>query len=203
MIERAPSLDALLNEIRACRLCEAELPLGPRPVVRAAESARILVVGQAPGTAVHASGIPFDDPSGERLRDWMGVDADTFYDESRIALVPMGFCYPGRGKSGDLPPKKRCARTWRTPLLGALPQIELTLVIGQYAMAWHLPGAKRLTLTETVRRHADWGDALLPLPHPSPRNNIWLARNAWFEAEVVPRLRVRVRRTLGLTSSKQ
>ena len=179
------------------------MPLGPRPVVRAAESARILVVGQAPGTAVHASGIPFDDPSGERLRDWMGVDAETFYDQSRIALVPMGFCYPGRGKSGDLPPKKRCARTWRAPLLGALREIELTLVIGQYAMAWHLPEAKRLTLTETVRRHDDWGEALLPLPHPSPRNNLWLARNPWFEAEVVPRLRERVRETLGVTSSRQ
>lgn len=203
MNDAAPSLDVLLNEIRACRLCEAELPLGPRPVVRAAASARILVVGQAPGTAVHASGIPFDDPSGERLRDWMGVDAETFYDESRIALIPMGFCYPGRGKSGDLPPKKRCARTWRGPLLGALPQVELTLVIGQYAMAWHLPEAKRLTLTETVRRHAAWGDALLPLPHPSPRNNIWLARNPWFEADVVPRLRERVGSVLAATSSKQ
>ena len=203
MEDPSPSLNTLLDEIRACRLCAAELPLGPRPVVRAAASARILVVGQAPGTAVHASGIPFDDPSGERLRDWMGVDPETFYDESRIALVPMGFCYPGRGQSGDLPPKRRCARTWRTPLLDALGEIRLTLVIGQYAIAWHLPEAKPLNLTETVRRHADWGEGLLPLPHPSPRNNIWLARNPWFEAEVVPRLRERVRETLGPTSSKQ
>lgn len=203
MSEMPLRLNELLPQVRACRLCETELPLGPRPVVRAAESARILVVGQAPGTAVHASGIPFDDPSGERLRDWMGVDAETFYDTSRIALIPMGFCYPGRGKSGDLPPKKRCARTWRAPLLEALPAIELTLVIGQYAMAWHLPEAKRLSLTETVRRHADWGEDRLPLPHPSPRNNIWLARNPWFETEVVPRLRERVRKTLGATSSKQ
>lgn len=203
MSESTPFLEGLLYEIRTCRLCEAELPLGPRPVVRAAESARILVVGQAPGTAVHASGIPFDDPSGERLRAWMGVDAATFYDESRIALVPMGFCYPGRGKSGDLPPKKRCAQTWRVPLLEALPQIELTLVIGQYAMAWHLPAAKRLNLTETVRRHDDWGDRLFPLPHPSPRNNLWLARNPWFDAEVVPRLRERVGEALGAISSKR
>ena len=193
----APRLDELLHDIRACRLCQADLPLGPRPVLRAAPTARILVVGQAPGTAVHASGIPFDDPSGERLRHWMGVDADTFYDESRIAIVPMGFCYPGRGKSGDLPPKKRCARTWRSPLIDALPNVELTLAIGQYAIAWHLPEAKRLTLTETVRRHADWGEHRLPLPHPSPRNNIWLARNPWFEADVVPKLRRAVRRTLS------
>jgi uracil-DNA glycosylase len=201
MDEPSYSLDELLCQVRACRLCEDELPLGPRPVLRAAESARILVVGQAPGTAVHASGIPFDDPSGERLRDWMGVDAKTFYDESRVALVPMGFCYPGRGKSGDLPPKQRCARTWRTPLVDALREIELTLVVGQYAIAWHLPEAKRLSLTETVRRHADWGPRLLPMPHPSPRNNIWLARNPWFEAEVVPRLRRRVRAVLGSISS--
>ena len=203
MTESPNRLDDLLLQVRACRLCETDLPLGPRPVVRAEESARILVVGQAPGTAVHASGIPFDDPSGERLRDWMGVDSETFYDTSRIALIPMGFCYPGRGKSGDLPPKKRCARTWRTPLLGALPHIELTLVIGQYAMAWHLPEARRLSLTETVRRHADWGGDRMPLPHPSPRNNIWLARNPWFEAEVVPRLRERIRETLGTTSSRR
>jgi uracil-DNA glycosylase len=203
MRESSARLDELLGQIRACRLCEADLPLGPRPVVRAAESARILVVGQAPGTAVHASGVPFDDPSGERLRDWMGVDAETFYDESRIALIPMGFCYPGRGNSGDLPPKKRCARTWRNSLLGALREVELTLVIGQYAMAWHLPEAKRLSLTETVRRHADWGESLLPLPHPSPRNNIWLARNPWFEKDVLPQLRRRVRETLGATSSTQ
>ncbi|MEE4174818.1 MAG: uracil-DNA glycosylase family protein [Xanthomonadales bacterium] len=194
-------LDELLREVRACRLCAAELPLGPRPVLRAAPSARILVVGQAPGTAVHASGVPFDDPSGVRLRDWMGVDEDAFYDEERIAIVPMGFCYPGRGKSGDLPPKRRCARTWREPLLAQLPDITLTLLFGQYALAWHLPEARGLSLTETVRRHAAWGDHVLPMPHPSPRNNLWLARNPWFEAEVVPVLRRRVRAALAPTSS--
>lgn len=190
------ALDELLTSIRACRLCADELPLGPRPVLRASTSARILVVGQAPGTAVHASGIPFDDPSGERLRDWMGVDAATFYDTSRIAIVPMGFCYPGRGRSGDLPPKKRCARSWRKPLMDLLPAIELTLAVGQYAIAWHLPQTRRLTLTETVRRYFEWGDAILPTPHPSPRNNLWLARNPWFEEEVVPVLRRRVQALL-------
>jgi len=185
-------LDELLDEVRACRLCAADLPLGPRPVLRAAPTARILVVGQAPGTAVHASGVPFDDPSGERLRDWMGIDAGTFYDERRIAIVPMGFCYPGRGRSGDLPPKRRCARTWREPLMARLPNLELTLLFGQYALAWHLPEAKGLSLTETVRRHAEWGEQVLPMPHPSPRNNIWLAKNPWFERAVVPELRRRV-----------
>jgi uracil-DNA glycosylase len=195
---KAPdSLDQLLVEVRACRLCEPELPLGPRPVLRASPSARILVVGQAPGTAVHASGIPFDDPSGERLRDWMGVDSQTFYDASRIAIIPMGFCYPGRGRSGDLPPKRRCARTWRQRLVDQLPEIELTLAIGQYAIAWHLPEARGLTLTETVRRHNEWGANRLPMPHPSPRNNLWLAKNPWFEIEVVPQLQARVARALG------
>jgi uracil-DNA glycosylase len=192
-----PKLELLLNEVRDCRLCEGDLPLGPRPVLRASESASVLLVGQAPGTAVHASGIPFDDPSGVRLRDWMGVEPATFYDEQRIAIVPMGFCYPGRGKSGDLPPKRRCAQSWREPLMALLPGIRLTVLIGQYAQAWHLPEARGLNLTETVRRHAEWGDAVLPLPHPSPRNNIWLARNPWFEREVVPRLRHRVREALG------
>ncbi len=192
-----PTLETLLDQVRACRLCEAELPLGPRPVLRAAATARILVVGQAPGTAVHASGVPFDDPSGVRLREWMGVDDATFYDESRIAIIPMGFCYPGRGKSGDLPPKPLCADTWRDALLSRLPDLRLTLLFGQYAIAWHLPEAKGSSLTETVRRRADWGTAVLPMPHPSPRNNLWLRRNAWFEHEVVPELRRRVAEALG------
>ncbi len=195
--DTSAELEQLLDEVRACRLCADELPLGPRPVLRAKPSARILVVGQAPGTAVHASGIPFDDPSGDRLRDWMGVDSDTFYDESRIAIIPMGFCYPGRGKSGDLPPKRRCARTWRQRLVDQLPAIELTLAVGQYAIAWHVPEARGLTLTETVRRHSEWGVGRLPMPHPSPRNNLWLARNPWYETEVVPVLKARVARALG------
>lgn len=198
MKDRPDSTDglaSLLAQVRACRLCEPSLPLGPRPVLRAQSSARLLIVGQAPGTRVHVSGVPFDDPSGERLRDWMGIDADTFHDEGRIAILPMAFCYPGRGRSGDLPPPPLCARTWRRPLLQALPDIELTLAIGQYAIAWHVPGRGR-TLTETVRRWREYGPALMPMPHPSPRNNLWLRRNPWFETEAVPELRLRVRRVL-------
>lgn len=195
--DEAPALARLLSDIRACTRCADELPLGPRPVLRAASSARILVVGQAPGTAVHASGVPFDDPSGERLRAWMGVDKNTFYDATRIAIAPMGFCYPGRGRSGDLPPKKRCARTWRAPLLEQLPNIELTLAIGRYAIDWHWPESRGRTLTESVRQFAQWPASLLPMPHPSPRNNLWLARNPWFEAEVVPVLQSRVRKALS------
>ncbi len=186
------SLDCLLKDIRACRLCEAELPLGPRPVLRAARTARILVASQAPGTAVHASGVPFDDPSGVRLRHWMGVDKETFYDTSCIAIVPMGFCYPGRGASGDLPPLPRCADTWREALMAQLPNIELTLAVGRYAIDWHLPDAKRETLSKVVRRRWVEGGMVLPMPHPSPRNNLWLAKNPWFEQDVVPALRKRI-----------
>ena len=188
----------LLSDIRSCALCEADLPFGPRPVLRAASSAKVLVVGQAPGRRVHASGVPFDDPSGERLRDWMGVTKDSFYDESVIAIVPMGFCYPGTGKSGDLPPRKLCAETWRSQLLDALPNIALTLVIGQYAHAYHLAEVHSnqvkapKNLTETVRNWQRYGPSIIPLPHPSPRNNIWLKRNPWFTEELLPQLRVRV-----------
>ena len=166
--------------------------MGPRPVLQAAPGARILVVGQAPGTRVHNTGIPFNDPSGERLREWMGIDRDTFYDESRMAIVPMGFCYPGRGKSGDLPPRPECAETWREPVLSHLSNIKLTLVIGQYAMAYHLPHLfkSKTTLTDTVRSwNIEENPHLIPLPHPSPRNNIWLKKNPWFEAEVLPLLK--------------
>ena len=181
----------LLNEVRACRHCEAELPLGPRPVLRASDSARLLIVGQAPGTRVHASGIPWDDPSGDRLRDWMQVDKSAFYDESRIAIVPMGFCYPGKGKSGDLPPRPECAPLWHERVLALMPQVELTLLIGSYAQAHYL-GKSRETLTERVRRWRDFGPRFLPLPHPSPRNTLWLKRNPWFEKEVLPDLRRRL-----------
>ena len=158
--------------------------------------ARILIAGQAPGRKVHHSGIPFDDASGDRLRDWLGIDKATFHDAGRIAILPMGFCYPGTGRSGDLPPRPECAATWRTRLLGAMPAIELTLVIGRYAQAWHLPDSCRATLTETVAAWRDHGPGMLALPHPSPRNNLWLERNGWFEAEVIPALRERVRRAL-------
>lgn len=192
----AESLDDLLVRVRACRLCEGSLPLGPRPVVQASASARILVVGQAPGRRVHASGLPFDDPSGDRLRDWMGIDRQVFYNERLVAAVPMGFCYPGTGASGDLPPRPECAEAWREALLAKLTGVRLTLVIGQYARRWHLPGA-RGNLTETVRDWRRYGPGLLPLPHPSPRNNLWLRRNPWFEEEVVPELRRRVARALA------
>ena len=149
-----------------------------------------------PGRRVHKSGVPFDDPSGDRLREWMGVSRETFYDATQIAILPMGFCYPGTGKTGDLPPRPECAETWRDAVLSGLPDVELTLVIGQYAMRWHLENEKK-TLTETVRAWKDERPARIPLPHPSPRNNIWLRKNAWFESEVLPYLRRRIRKLLA------
>ena len=186
-------LPLLLKEVRACTICAAHLPLGPRPVLQADARARILIAGQAPGSKVHATGVPFDDASGERLREWMGIGREQFYDPEIVAILPMGFCYPGAGSSGDLPPRKECAPQWRARLLQAMPRIELTLVIGQYAMAWHLPGATTKNLTETVRAWREHWPAVLPLPHPSPRNNIWLKANPWFAVDVVPAVRRRVR----------
>ena len=193
----ARTIDRLLTEVRACRICADVLPHGPRPVLQVATRARVLIVGQAPGRRVHDTGIPFQDPSGVRLREWLGVDEATFYDAEKIALLPMGFCYPGTGKSGDLPPRSECAPAWRAKLLSALPAIRLTLVIGQYAAAWHLGDKNRDSLTETVRALRDFGPTLLPLPHPSPRNNIWLRKNPWFERDVLPELRARVADALG------
>jgi len=186
------ALDALLREIRACRLCEAQLPLGPRPVLRAARGARLLVVGQAPGTRVHASGVPWDDASGRRLREWLGLDADTFYDAKRVAIVPMGFCYPGKAASGDAPPRPECRSTWHPRLLPLLPDIGLSLLIGQYAQAHFLGGARKASLTDTVRAWREYLPQHLPLPHPSPRNVAWFKANPWFEGEVLPELRERV-----------
>lgn len=174
----------------------ADLPLGPKPVLQIDPRARILIAGQAPGRRAHASGIPFDDVSGERLRAWLGIDRASFYDAARVAIVPMAFCFPGTGRGGDLPPPPLCARTWRRRLLALLPEIGLTVLLGRYALDWHL-GATAANLTETV---ADWRrhwPALLPLPHPSPRNGVWLKRNPWFETEVLPPLRARVRELLG------
>lgn len=182
----------LVDEIKACTQCAPHLPLGPRPVFQAHPDATILIVGQAPGTAVHETGIPFNDPSGERLRRWMGVDEATFYDAQKVALVPMGFCYPGRGRGGDLPPRPECAVTWRKPLLDHLKHVRLTIAVGRYAIDWHLQPAKKRTLTEIV---ADWQRVwpeLVPLPHPSPRNTLWLKKNPWVEAELVPELQARV-----------
>ncbi|MCP5382228.1 MAG: uracil-DNA glycosylase family protein [Kordiimonadaceae bacterium] len=190
------TLDDFLTEIRACKICEKSLPDGVRPVLRAGEGAKILIVGQAPGRRVHASGIPFDDPSGDRLRDWMGVDKDIFYDTSKINIVPMGFCYPGTGKSGDLPPRKECADAWRAPLMVKLSSVELTLVIGQYAIDWHLGNRRKKTLTDTVRTWQEYWPDYVVLPHPSPRNNIWLRKNDWFETEILPPLKKRIRELL-------
>jgi len=192
----AVRLSKLLTDVRACTICAAHLPQGPRPVLQADARARILIAGQAPGSKVHASGVPFDDASGERLRQWMSLSREEFYDPKLVAILPMGFCYPGTGSSGDLPPRKECAAQWRAQLLGAMPLIELTLVIGQYAMAWHLPGEATKNLTETVRAWQQHWPAVLPLPHPSPRNNIWLKANPWFELDVVPAVQARVRSLL-------
>ena len=185
------SLPVLLTQVRACTLCAAHLPLGPRPVLQLHASARLLIVGQAPGRKVHASGVPFDDASGERLRDWLGLTPKQFYDARQVALLPMGFCYPGTGKSGDLPPRPECAPAWRVPLLSHLKKIQLTLVIGQYAMAHHLPH-ERGSLTDTVQAWRNHWPNVVPLPHPSPRNNVWLKRNPWFDRDLLPLLRVRV-----------
>jgi uracil-DNA glycosylase len=201
------TLDRLLAEIRACRVCRdapqgAPLPHEPRPVLRAERGARICVCGQAPGTRVHQSGVPFSDPSGDRLREWMAVDRDTFYDASRIAIVPMGFCFPGLdGKGGDLPPRAECAPLWRSRVFAELPELRLILLIGQYAQGWHLGRERGRTLTETVhnwRAYTSRGDGTvsIPLPHPSWRNNAWLKKNPWFDAEVLPFLRAEVRHLL-------
>lgn len=182
------TIDALLTQIQACTICD-DLPLGPHPVLQISKTAKILIVGQAPGLAVHKSGVPFDDPSGVRLREWMGIDVETFYDASKIAIVPMGFCYPGRGKSGDLPPRKECIPAWREEVLEKLESVELTLLVGKYAQEYHLESRK--SLTGQVK---NWRQYLpnIPLPHPSPRNNIWLKKNAWFEKEIVPELQEQI-----------
>ncbi len=187
------SFSTTLNEVRACTLCAEYLPHGARPVVQINPAAKILIAGQAPGSKVHMSGVPFDDASGDRLRTWMGVNKNTFYDEKQIAILPMGFCYPGTGKSGDLPPRKECAEQWRNQLLASMPNIALTLVIGRYAIAWHLPEAKKGTLTNTVKSWKNYWPNTLPLPHPSPRNNIWLKKNAWFTREVLPTLQEQIK----------
>lgn len=189
-------LNLLLEDIRACTLCADALPHGVRPVLQASSEAKILVVGQAPGRRVHASGIPFDDPSGDRLRDWMGIDRTIFYDAAKIAIVPMGFCYPGTGKSGDLPPRTECAEEWRSPLMQRMTAVELTIVIGQYAIGWHLPEGRKTSVTETVKNWRDHWPGKIILPHPSPRNNIWLRKNPWFEDELLPPLKKRVRELL-------
>lgn len=189
---RGEALERLLVEVRACTLCSAQLTHGPRPVLQASATARILIAGQAPGARVHRSGIPFDDASGERLRRWMGIDRQLFYDPAFIAIVPMGFCYPGAGRSGDLAPRPECAPAWRARLLAQMPDLQLTLLIGQYALRWHLHGSTHPTLTQTVRAWRTHWPQVLPLPHPSPRNNRWFKRNPWFDDEVLAVLGPRV-----------
>lgn len=190
------TLPTLLDDIRACTLCQAHLPLGPRPIMQAHTSARILIAGQAPGRKAHETGIPFNDASGDRLRTWLGISREVFYDPKQIAILPMGFCFPGTGKSGDLPPRPECAATWRQPLLAHLKHIELTLVIGQYAQAYHLT-ERYPSLTSAVGAWRDHWPQLLPMPHPSPRNQRWLQRNPWFEAEILPVLQARISAILG------
>jgi len=186
---------ALLDEVRACKVCQKHLPHKVRPVLRAHPAAKILIIGQAPGIKVHQSGIPWDDASGNRLREWMGIDRDTFYDESKIAIVPMGFCYPGKGKSGDLPPRPECAPLWHEQILNELPEIKLTLLAGQYAQRNYLKEPQK-TLTQIIKTWKMYTPRYLLLPHPSPRNFMWFKKNSWFEREVIPYLRKVVKSTL-------
>jgi uracil-DNA glycosylase len=190
------SLPLLFKKVRACTLCSQHLPLGPRPVVQISASARLLIAGQAPGRKVHETGVPFNDASGDRLRSWLGVSREVFYDATQIAILPMGFCYPGTGKSGDLPPRPECAPAWRLPLLSHLKNLQLTLVIGQYAMAYHLPNEKA-SLTEVVQAWRKHWPHVVPLPHPSPRNNLWLKRNPWFERDLIPVVQNQVTKLLS------
>jgi uracil-DNA glycosylase len=186
-------LDAFLGELRACTVCAAHLPLGPRPIVRGHASARLLITSQAPGTRVHETGLTFNDRSGDVLRGWLAIDRDAFYDEDRVAIVPMGFCYPGRGaQGGDLPPRKECAPLWHARLLPHYPRIGLTLLVGSYAINYYLKGRTQRTMVETVRNWREYLPDFFPLPHPSWRNVLWMRQNPWFAAEVLPELRRRV-----------
>jgi uracil-DNA glycosylase len=184
---------ALAAEIEACVRCAADLPAGPRPIVRFSPTARILVIGQAPGSKVHATGKPWDDPSGDRLREWMGISREAFYDPAQVALMPMGFCYPGRASGGDAPPRRECAPLWHARILALLPPDRLTLLVGTYAQAAYLPPAKGRSMTTTVRAFRNFGPGLFPLPHPAWRSVLWIRRNPWFETEVRPALAEAVR----------
>jgi uracil-DNA glycosylase len=189
--------DACLREIRGCTVCARELPLGPRPVVRGTVSSRLLITSQAPGTRVHETGLSFNDRSGDVLRFWLGIDREIFYDESRVAIMPMGFCYPGRAANGgDLPPRRECAPLWHARLLPLFPAIRLNLLVGSYAIDYYLRERRKRTMTETVRAWREYGPRYIPLPHPSWRNVLWMRQNPWYEAEVLPDLRARVRAAL-------
>ncbi|MCB9046425.1 MAG: uracil-DNA glycosylase family protein [Chitinophagales bacterium] len=178
----------LLEQIRKCDICKEYLPSNPNPVLQASGTSRLLIVGQAPGSKVDKSGIPWDDASGTQLRRWLGIDPDIFYNPEIVALVPMGFCYPGKGASGDLPPRPECAPQWHRSLMANMNKVHLTLLIGQYAQAYYLGNAVKNNLTETVRAHREYLPTYLPLPHPSPRNRLWLSKNKWFEQDVLPLL---------------
>ena len=189
-------LNRLLAEIRSCRHCVDRLPHGPRPIAQAGTTARILIIGQAPGSKVHASGIPWDDDSGDRLRQWTGLDRETFYDPARVAQMPMGLCYPGKGSGGDLPPRPECAPLWHDRLRAQLPEIRLTLLVGRHAQGRYLPPRLRASMTESVRAFEAMPDGLFPLPHPAWRSRLWMAKHPWFEAQVLPVLRQRVAEAL-------
>ena len=186
-------MNNLLSEIRDCTICKEFLPLGPRPVLSAHKKSKIIIIGQAPGTKVHKSGIPWDDQSGKRLRSWLNVDNETFYNPEIFGIIPMGFCYPGKGKSGDLPPRKECAPQWHQLLWDEMKEVKLVLLIGQYAQKYYLKEKAKRTLTETVWNYGEYLPEFFVLPHPSPRNGIWLKKNDWFEKEVVPNLTERVK----------
>ncbi len=183
----------LISDIKQCTICAEYLELGPRPVLCADVDSKIVIIGQAPGTKVHASGIPWDDPSGKQLRKWLGVSDEDFYDPKKFAIVPMGFCYPGKGKSGDLPPRPECAPQWHEPLFDKMPNVELIILIGMYAQNYYLQKTAKKTLTETVRNYKEYLPNYFVLPHPSPRNRFWLTKNPWFEESVVPELQQMIR----------
>ncbi|MCK0146806.1 uracil-DNA glycosylase family protein [Arenibacter sp. F26102] len=189
-------MERFLSEIRSCQVCKAYLPLGPRPIVAAHPKARIIIIGQAPGTKVHETGIPWDDLSGRQLRKWLNISDPDFYDESKVALMPMGFCYPGRGKGGDLPPRPECAPLWHNGLLEKMTHLELIILIGNYAQNYYLGKSAKRTLTETVKCYREFLPKYIPLPHPSPRNRFWQTKNPWFQTEVVPVLQDRVAQIL-------
>ncbi len=191
------NLENLLSEISACKVCKEHLPLGLRPIVSAHSNARIIIIGQAPGTKVHATGIPWDDPSGKQLRKWLGVSDELFYDETKIALVPMGFCYPGKGKGGDLPPRKECAPLWHDRLWQCMPHLTLIILIGTYAQKYYLKKKMKNNLTETVSAYGEYLPRFFPLPHPSPRNRFWLKKNPWFEKEVINELQRNIKSALN------
>lgn len=185
-------MENLLARIKNCSTCKAHLPLGPKPVLTAHLHSKIVIIGQAPGTKVHASGIPWDDASGRQLRKWMGVTDDQFYNTENFAIVPMGFCYPGRGKGGDMPPRPECAPQWHKSIFELMPQVELVILIGLYAQKYYLKKTAGKSLTETVANYQSYLPYYFPLPHPSPRNRFWLTKNPWFEQHIEPELRQRI-----------